>query len=322
MYHGCKHVNSHIGCAHCRGIPFVQPSASRDNCAKDTRQHTVQILYFLGLVGLICFIVVGSLAALEVLRQNVSPLDVVGDVEIYLRPHDWFWAGFIVFWIWLALGISIAWKASKRSDASEFVFRGIWQFIVGIFLWSGAVFAWIFDESHIVAMVVLVVAFGFFCMSMASLYLSNDKNVPTFNVYLFWIASHAFAVGWTLSVLAFVVDAVFQRHWHGANAKMVASLIYIFLILVPGVVFGILVLSWAFLLPIVMYTVALPVLSGTESLYTNSDPNDTSLLAVVVTGLFSLSVVFICALYVRIWSKNLKDGLALFRRRRRKIKFC
>jgi hypothetical protein len=150
-------------------------------------------------------IIVGALAATGNLRSGVDALDPLSGYYVGLRPQTWVWAFHIVFWVMLLAGSGVALRSAYRSPAIQYAIWPMWSVLLGTLLWTGAVFAWIYDFSHWGAFVLLILAAAVYHYAMHKLYATGTQVPPTI-IYIFWIGAVAFAAGWTLVNAVFVFD--------------------------------------------------------------------------------------------------------------------
>jgi hypothetical protein len=209
-------------------------------------QSRILAWYGVNAVLLIASIVLGLLAA----------LDAFGDVDldrrrVYTQPADWFWVLALLLWVWLAAGLAVGASIVYRSLGVEYVTRGLAPLALALAAWSAALLSWFYEPSHVASLVLVVFALGGHFASMNSLYLSRTaapcrQQPPPFRVYLFWIASHAFATGFALVVFAFLLETIV-----GGGRTPAALLVY----LVPGALAAFIAVqfrSWAFLIPVLL----------------------------------------------------------------------
>ena len=266
-------------------------------------------LHMSELVATILLIIVGSLAATGNLGNGKDANDPNAGYYIGLEPQSWVQAFHIVFWIMLFAGTSVAIRTAYRSPAVSYVLVPCYSVILGILLWAGAVFAWIYESTHIAAFVLVLVAALLFHFAMHRLYATHCQ-VPSTMVYAFWISAVAFAAGWSLYVATFLFDTVLTAqeldlYLPGQTAGSV---------ILAAIFLGAFATIWSLNYYSFIYAGIVAIGAG-ASLGGNLDRgkgvgNDLSITLIITIIL--LGIVWLLSFYKRIISNACQDGGMMF----------
>ncbi|MBB20895.1 MAG: hypothetical protein CMP20_15785 [Rickettsiales bacterium] len=257
----------------------------------------------------VLFIVVGALAASGSLGNDKNALQPTDGYYVALEPQTWVWGLFVFFWIMLLAGTAVAIGTAYRSDAISYVLMPCYSVILALGLWVGAIFAWIYDSTHITAFALVLVAALLFHYAMYRMY-ATQCQVPPTKVYVFWIGSIAFAAGWSIYVATFLFDTVLTaQELSGFQPEQTYGSFWLALVF-----FVIFAAGWSFTFYSFIYAGAVAIGIG-ASLGGNLDRgkgvgNDLSI--VLIIALVLLGKIWILSFYKRFISKAYHDGGMIF----------